>query len=201
MDKMHYEMLHHSVQDAIDFVVDDQQILDGDFVDSIDNKVSSDLLEAKTVTCAACGTVNRKRKQVCVGCKDRDGIRGDNCEVTWKIAVKSYPKASFVKISFDTKDGTTQITKETTSRYSHVKHNHNGQHELIITDPVFCNSNSFETIARVLRQIGVDNGIYKYNGTKRYWTFICCDGYEICKKLKEEAVLCTVEGCNQKFFF
>lgn len=50
--------------------------------------------------------------------------------------------------------------------------------------------------------IGTENGIVRYGGSLRHWTFICCDGlpYLICKKLKDEAVVCTNNNCNIKQF-
>ena len=67
-------------------------------------------------------------------------------------------------------------TIEESCPYDHVETNHCGVHEILITDPVFCNPNSYETVARVLRKIGLDNGIVRYGGSVRHWTFVCCDG-------------------------
>ena len=43
----------------------------------------------------------------------------------------------------------------------------------MLTDPVQCNSNSYEYIALVLSQIGLGNGIVRYGGTVRSWTINC----------------------------
>ncbi|CAC5422487.1 unnamed protein product [Mytilus coruscus] len=95
---------------------------------------------------------------------------------------------------------TTEVHSEF-SQFDHVTSNHQGKHELFLTDPVFCNPNSSLSVARVLRKIGAENDIIRYGGRKRHWTFICCDGlpYMIIRKLKQEAVICVFADCNKSF--
>ncbi|CAG2197472.1 unnamed protein product [Mytilus edulis] len=116
----------------------------------------------------------------------------------------SVDKPEHPKIIFENDDAEesnmTQVHSEMT-QFSHITSYHDGKHEVVLSDPVFCNPNSIATVARVLKKIGEENGIIKYGGTKRHWTFVCCDGlpYMIIKKLKEEAVVCAIEGCGKSF--
>ncbi|CAC5422228.1 unnamed protein product [Mytilus coruscus] len=142
-------------------------------VDCIDRRVEKDIQDELMITCTACGRLNRKRKLICEGCNERE----------------------------EAKNTAIKVEHDEDNVYDHVPTNHKASHQITITDPVFCNPNSYDTVAMVLRKIGKDIGIYKYGGQLRHWTFICCDGlpYVICKKLQEEAVICTENNCHEKF--
>ncbi|XP_060595290.1 uncharacterized protein LOC132749514 isoform X1 [Ruditapes philippinarum] len=198
MEKLHFEQLHVSVHEAISIVLNEQRLVDGQVHDQIDEKMAADSIDQTSIKCVDCGTENSKRKLVCSGCNNRGGIKKAKEQMKMGLEQPTKPEPTFARITFEDKDGCTEI-KESSVRYGHITSNHKGKHEIILTDPVFCNPNSFETVASVLRKIGMENGIKLYGGNKRHWTFVCCDGlpYMICKKLKEEAVICL--QCNQKF--
>lgn len=204
MSNVHFEQLHHCIEEVIHDVMSDQQKQDQSFVDTIDKKIQIEAIAESTITCTQCGTLNEKRKRICGGCKGKDGLKDGreikkHAEREDKRNTDKRTEVDFVKISFETTDeNTTSVTE--VDRYSHIHSNHNGSHAIVLTDPVFCNPNSIETVAMVLRKIGSENGIFRYGGNKRYWTFVCCDGlpFMICKKLKEEAVICTVGQCREK---
>lgn len=72
---------------------------------------------------------------------------------------------------------------------------------MILLDPVFVNPNSTESMILILRYIGQKAHISKYmkpdeqtNATKRYWTFICCDGlpHALVRRLIEEYFICSI---------
>lgn len=204
MEKLHYEQLYHAVQGAIDNVKQDQCNVDGKMVDPIDLQLAQETVDDTTIKCTTCGTLNRKRKIVCEGCNEKDGLKKakeqKKNEKEEDIPVKP-TKTSFVKYAVDEMDHTSTINFEQTNRYEHISSGHRGKHKILLTDPVFCNPNSSETVARVLRKIGKDNKIKRYGGDERSWTFVCCDGlpYMICRKLQEETVICTVDKCNKTF--
>ncbi len=200
----HYTQLCIFIDSAIQNVKEELVHKGTSLNDKIDDMVEKERNDEIGVTCATCGTFNTKRKIVCEGCRERDGLKKAkqaNKAQTHTASVKSHG-ATFIQLQIQTNgdNSSTVQLSENQSRYDHVASNHDGVHTLTLTDPVFCNPNSSETLARVLRKIGIENGIHRYGGTKRHWTFICCDGlpYLIVKKLKEEAVICTIEQCQQK---
>lgn len=72
----------------------------------------------------------------------------------------------------------TKFVSETDEgKYSHIPHGHKNVpvKEFQILDPAFMNPNSFETVALVLREIGVQMGIRRYGGNVRHWAFVVCD--------------------------
>ena len=204
---VHYEQLYYFVENAIKVVAAEQHKNGTCVSDSVDQTVQDTRTEELFLTCCSCGTKNVRRKIVCTGCNSKEGIKMARNNAKDTNSNTETPKqTSFCKIQFETKeddsvDITTTYGVETSERYDHVNSNHLGKKELVITDPVFCNPNSFESVALVLRQIGIENGITRYGGSRRHWTFICCDGipYLICKKLKEEAVICAIDDCSDSF--
>ncbi|VDI14752.1 Hypothetical predicted protein [Mytilus galloprovincialis] len=75
MEIDHNEQLYHFIDHAIEVVLAEQQDMDGHFEDPIDLKVRQDIVEKNYIKCAACGTLNSKRKQKCTGCDEREGIK------------------------------------------------------------------------------------------------------------------------------
>ncbi|CAG2250797.1 unnamed protein product [Mytilus edulis] len=73
MEIDHNEQLYHFIDHAIEVVLAEQQDKDGHFEDPIDLKVRQDIVEENYIKCAACGTLNSKRKQKCTGCDEREG--------------------------------------------------------------------------------------------------------------------------------
>ena len=208
-EAVHYEQLHHFVNDALSIVMDEQYFQNGKLKDNVDKEVEEDSQEFVTM-CVSCGVINSNRRQICVGCKEKDGIR--KAKQNKQEAARSCDKLtdkhneSFLMIEFQLEQNgdiraSTSNDVEPHERYPHVIQNHAGKKEIILTDPVFCNPNSFEAVASVLRQIGLENGIKRYGGESRHWTCICCDGlpYLICTKLKEDAVICILDDCKKKF--
>ncbi|CAC5420400.1 unnamed protein product [Mytilus coruscus] len=203
METDHYEQLYYCIDHAIDTVSKEQKQIERNFQDFIDDQVKKDVQDENYIKCEHCGALNGKRKLICTNCSRKDGLKSA------KNKKKDGANDSFVKdqdtcylIIFeedenDDKSDITEVHSELT-QFSHVKSNHDGRHEIILSDPVFCNPNSMITVARVLRKIGEENGIVRYGGNQRHWTFVCCDGlpYLIIKKLKEEAVVCAIEGCG-----
>ncbi|CAC5391852.1 unnamed protein product [Mytilus coruscus] len=178
-ERDHYEQLFYFIDNAIEDVIKEQE------------------------TEVFLWKVEWIKKITCDGCKQRDGLKQA------KERRKSYSandsikqvKPSLHRITFKTDENQTIVEEEDEERYQQVQSNHSEKHNIVLTDPVYCNPNSMETVARVLRKIGTENGIVRYGGTKREWTFVCCDGlpFMICKKLKEEAVICIEPDCKKKF--
>ena len=210
MENDHFIQLCYFLQTAINDVRSEQNNKNGKVSDKIDELVLKEQQKESGVVCSTCGTLNRKRKIVCTGCNERDGLKKSKVieknvasEPKKKDYTETFHRLEFEKISNVSTSvrRSEQSLYNEQSRYEHVISNHVKPHELVLTDPVFCNPNSLETVARVLRKIGKENGIIQYGGTRRYWTFICCDGlpYLICKKLKEEAVICAIGDCKENF--
>ncbi|CAG2220191.1 unnamed protein product [Mytilus edulis] len=205
METEHNEQLYHHINHAIQIVLKDQKENGEDFTDSIDDLVKKNFNKENYITCKNCQTLNDKLKRVCIGCREREGIK--EAKAILKDKKSTQPKKEMIqKIVFehdkektDMKD-TTEVHSEF-AQFDHVTSNHQGKHELFLTDPVFCNPNSSLSVARVLRKIGEENDILRYGGRKRHWTFICCDGlpYMIIRKLKQEAVICVFADCNKSF--
>ncbi|CAG2198284.1 unnamed protein product [Mytilus edulis] len=202
MEIDHNEQLYHFIDHAIEVVLAEQQDKDGHFEDPIDLKVRQDIVEENYIKCAACGTLNSKRKQKCTGCDEREGIKKAKLD---QKNTKPDPKKKekIPKLVFIHDEDQSKVSTVTTefTQYDHITTNHKGKHELVLTDPVYCNPNSIKSVALVLRKIGQENGIHRYGGNKRHWTFVCCDGlpYLIIKKLKEEALVCAITGCHETF--
>ena len=203
---LHYEQLYYFVESAINAVAEDQKIKDGTIVDVVDETIKETQTEEQFITCL-CGKKNPRRKIVCTGCNSREGIKvARSTEKNNSAEPESSKQTAFCKIQFETTQNSTIDIKstydiESSERYEHIISNHRGKKEVVLTDPVFCNPNSCETVAYVLRQIGIENGLTRYGGSCRHWTFICCDGvpYMICKKLKEDAVICLTANCKESF--
>ena len=209
MVKDHFIPLCYFLQTAINDMQSEKNYKNGKSSDKIDELVLKEQQKEAGVVCSTCGTLNRKRKIVCTGCNERGGLKKSKVieiNVAPKPKKKDYTESVF-RLEFETQsdESTSVRTSEQSlyneqSRYEHVTSNHIKQHELVLTDPVVCNPNSLETLARVLRKIGKENDIIHYGGTTRYWTFICCDDlpYLICKNLKE-AGMCAIRDCKEKF--
>ncbi|CAC5366365.1 unnamed protein product [Mytilus coruscus] len=74
--------------------------------------------------------------------------------------------------------------------------------------PTFQNLNSSESLAMILRHIGMQAGIKRYGkDNDRDWTFVCCDGrpHSLFQKILNEAVICTHclsnKTCSDKAYF
>lgn len=201
-ERDHYEQLFYFIDNTIEDVIKEQETEGQHFTDTIDITAARQSLEELMVQCS-CGKWNGLKKITCDGCKQRDGLKRA------KERRKSYStndsikqvKPSLHRITFKTDENQTIVEEEDEERYQQVQGNHSEKHNIVLTDPVYCNPNSMETVARVLRKIGTENGIVRYGGTRREWTFICCDGlpFMICKKLKEEAVISIEADCKKKF--
>lgn len=207
-ERLHYEQLFIFIDQAIKIVGDEQRVKADWFEDHIDTSIATEIAKKTTTTCTICGLPNTRFKRICLGCNEKEGLtkgRKDKKDGTNESEAKnSEPKYYKLKFEIDV-EGTVRVDCEDNiqqpERYEHIVSNHKESKHLIISDPVYCNPNSFETVAYVLRQIGIENGISRYGGKERQWTNICCDGlpYLICKKLKEEAVVCQQENCEKTF--
>ncbi|VDH92360.1 Hypothetical predicted protein [Mytilus galloprovincialis] len=205
MEIDHNEQLYHFLEDAIDTVLKEQTLKNGNYEDVIDDLVKREVQDETYIKCDLCGTLNLKRKFVCSNCREREGLKiakekkKKNSNAPFSVDKPEHPKIIFENDDAE-ESNMTQVHSEMT-QFSHITSYHDGKHEVVLSDPVFCNPNSIATVARVLKKIGEENGIIKYGGTKRHWTFVCCDGlpYMIIKKLKEEAVVCAIEGCGKSF--
>lgn len=200
-EKDHSEQLALFIKSAIETVMLEQKDEDGEIIDDFDVTAAKESLEDHMIQCP-CGEWNADRKIVCTKCKRRDGLK--KAKESKKESTADYTpkqKTMLKKLVFEKDSDNNTVVREEELRYAQVSSNHKGKQEIIVTDPVFCNPNSLETVARVLRMIGTENGIVRYGGSLRHWTFICCDGlpYLICKKLKDEAVVCTNNNCNKQF--
>lgn len=182
LEKTHYTQLYYFVDAALKDV-QAQQIKVGDhFRDDIDDQV--EVRGSDTIQCEICGKHNPKRKLICDGCKEKEGLKAarekktqQTCGMEPVRGSMSY-KTKATEFNYDADQvKTTRFVCETEDcKYAHVQHGHKNVKEMIILDPIYANPNSFETIAMVLRQIGLENGIYRYGGTMRHWTFVVCDG-------------------------
>ena len=66
---------------------------------------------------------------------------------------------------------------------------------------MFVNPNSFNSIVTVLRAIGKDLNVAKYNpNSKRKWAVIVCDGlpFSLCTKVLKDTYTCNT--CNEAIF-
>lgn len=196
----HYEQLYLFLEVAMRVVAEEQEEEEENLRDYIDRNIIEKEITESFIKCSICGTLNSKKKRICQRCNEKEGIKKARTEEKLNDNQgnerRKTKEESFTKLEFDIGiDGEVKITStndvKDNERYDHVQSGHKGKKELILSDPVFCNPNSFDTVARVLRQIG----IYQYGGNSRHWTHVCCDGvpYLICKKLKEEAVVCIYE--------
>ncbi|KAK3103938.1 hypothetical protein FSP39_023044 [Pinctada imbricata] len=215
-ETLHYEQLFPFIEIAMKCVLEeteDSQSNKGLF-DFIDEKITCDDERDKFVKGTLCGTLNSKRKQICIGFKEKEGIRTaksllkENSDAE-SIHQPQKSQVTFQKIQFrinsndstGTVEGhgnieiTSTLDVEECERYDHFTSNHRSKKEIVLSDPVFCNPNSLQTVALVLRQIGIENGISRYISSEssdhddnmRHWTFVCCEcvPYLICKKLKD----------------
>ena len=97
-------------------------------------------------------------------------------------------------------EATTVSVPALNEKYAHINSNHIVKKCVKITDLAsYKNPNSIATVVSVLRNIGVRQGIHRYGGKRRYWSFMCRNGlpFMLITKLKHEAVICS--RCKQQF--
>ncbi len=205
LEQNHYDQLFYFIDQAIKYVSALQKLQEGtahEYVDNIDDEVEILSLAKTTIVCSECGTSNPKRKLKCQGCGKREGISvaraQRNDEPTTSVPAQQY---SFIfKVDPTSKEVSVSTTgsDDADTRFHHIPSGHKGAKTVTLTEPVFCNPNSIERVASVLRQIGLENGVSRYGGQERHWTFVCQDGlpYTMCMKLIKEAVIC--DHCQTK---
>lgn len=207
LEKTHYTQVYYFINAALQEVKTQQRQEEEMFVDNIDDDVKERTTE--TINCEFCGAENHKRKLVCDKCKAREGLTAARSKAKEHKEME-HPQRQPRAKKFHSKELTydagqiksTKFVSETDEgKYSHVPHGHKNVKEFQILDPAFMNPNSYETVALVLREIGVQMGIRRYGGNVRHWAFVVCDGlpHGLIQTLIDESVICEVDGCGQSF--
>ncbi|CAG2237719.1 unnamed protein product [Mytilus edulis] len=200
LEKLHFEQLHHFIQNAIDAVKNEHKMNEEEdsYLDEIDKRTHEAERRKDILVCTLCNAENGKNKIVCDNCKRREGIKEARIKKkdtdTCGTNKKTMSKTEEIKIS---KTDDNQDSKYV--RYQHVPSNHKGPTSTTLGMPAFVNPNSNETVSLVLRHIGINMGIKRYGGKERSWAFVCCDGrpHSLYQKILEESVMCN--HCNQTF--
>ncbi len=175
--------------------------------DSIDEQLAVNLHDKEFgKECPVCGREYAKRKQKCkvTGCNNAvlrlsKRPQEDVPETSRKRARYSMTRHEFMPSGcIDTKN----IVSRTKNPYEHIHSNHpESPIKIKARDPVFCNPNSYASCITVLRSIGKDLKVQKYDPTScRKWAVIICDGlpFSLCTKLLKETYTCSV--CNAAIF-
>ncbi|CAG2237735.1 unnamed protein product [Mytilus edulis] len=200
LEKLHFEQLHHFIQNAIDAVRYEHKMNEEEdsYLDEIDKRTHEAERRKDILVCTLCNAENGKNKIVCDNCKRREGLKEARIKKkdtdTSGTNKKSMSKTEEIKIS---KTDDNQDSKYI--RYQHVPSNHKGPTSTTLGMPAFVNPNSNETVSLVLRHIGINMGIKRYGVKERSWAFVCCDGrpHSLYQKILEESVMCN--HCNQTF--
>lgn len=200
MEKAHYEQLHHFVQNAIDTVASEQNLQSGKATDTIDTSILEGEQRKTIITCTLCGEVNARRKIICTKCNKRDGLRLARSaaqEMNQKSTLPTVLKEMFLDLGKNDSD-TDKLCPEK-NLMEQIPSKHKGAKEVVVGEPVFVNPNSLHSVALALRKIGIENGIKRYGGSTRSWTFVTCDGrpHSLYQKLVTEWVVCAT--CNESF--
>ncbi|CAC5398225.1 unnamed protein product [Mytilus coruscus] len=166
LEKSHFEQLYYFIDSAIEVVMKEQTKNGNEVVDCIDRRVEKDIQDELMISLPQAVQVNRKRKLICEGCNGREGLKAAK-ELKKKTSdtIVKEKSISYVKLSFlqEAKNTAIKVEHDEDNVYDHVPTNHKASHQITITDPVFCNPNSYATVAMVLRKIGQDIGIYNNN--------------------------------------
>lgn len=202
LEAVHCEQFSLFLQQAINVV--SQEIDEGGANgDKIGQEIKKQEYQENNIVCQTCGHANPTQKRICGNCKEKEGLTLAKRAKKAKGPSQSYQKEKMWLVDLldkKKKESQTKSDENITSddRYSHVPSGHEKGRRLKLTDPIFVNPNSAETIAEVLRCIGKRLGMKKCGGTN-CWTFLCCDGlpYGIISKLQREAVTCT--KCSKNF--
>lgn len=191
LEQIHVEQFNITLQNALTDVLSEQSLENQTLNDAIDVQAKKNMYELEKVKCVDCGSDYPKRTRICKVCKSNSGILKFKKEQTSKGETS---KEHLVFLDSDEPNYRDE-------QYKHIPSNHQSAKEAILTDPVFCNPNSLENVAIVLREIGRENGIFRYGGTKRHWTLVCVDGlpHTLIMKLILEAVICTNINCQKGF--
>ena len=193
LDKEHYNSLYHIIETNIKSVAAEQRNTNGKVTDFIDDKIEKE-------SCLIC--------TVC----EKDGLLIPYLKTKWKCdichtqlnkTVKNSTtqiekvSACHVVLNSDTKKFQKKITEESNERYEQIQSNHPTQIlEVTVGKPTFVNSNSYQTCTEVLRKIGSEAGIEHYDGKKRQWVIIKCDGlpFRLCFNIIKDMYTCSI--CN-----
>ncbi|XP_063404446.1 uncharacterized protein LOC134687918 [Mytilus trossulus] len=212
LESIHLEHLQHYIQTAIDAVITDRMTSRSstdDFEDEIDKQDFHESRKKDILICTLCGSENARKKLICEGCKGKKGIKearkNSNSQTTAKPKKKEKPV-----LTEELNSNSTERKENTAnySRFSYVSTNHKGPTAVSMGMPTFQNPNSSESVAMILRHIGMQAGIKRYGkDNDRDWTFVCCDGrpHSLFQKILNEAVICTHcinnKACSDKASF
>ncbi|CAC5389991.1 unnamed protein product [Mytilus coruscus] len=193
LEKTHYEQLYFFLSKAIKDVVEEQELNQNCITDFIDKEIDKKTREKEILVCTICGQENARRKLICDNCKQKEGIKQARAKKQQIDEVKRHPGSQEMVLGKEKWDKSEHI------RFEHVKTNHKEKTDLVMGKPVFVNPNSNDSVALVLRQIGINSGIMKYNGQDRHWTFVCCDGrpHSLYHKILDECIICCY--CQNSF--
>lgn len=198
---MHYEQLYHFIKHAIETVVEEHTMEGSEnaFMDNIDKNTHNEERRKDILICTLCGTENARRKLVCEGCKNREGIKeartkksNGSCSTVSSTNIKTASKTQEILL-------TDNSNQDEYSRYQHIPSNHQNPTSVTVGMPAFVNPNSNESVSLVMRHIGINCGIKRYGGSERSWAFVCCDGrpHSLYHKILEESILCNY--CQKPF--
>ncbi len=162
--QQHYNQLFYFVQQALDSVTGMQTTNGRDFLDPVDEEVLHQIQWENTVVCQECHTVNPKRKKKCIGCGKPDGIKMAKMEKCDKAPVEDVPRKQSFQFRVDPDAHDVTISCQAHEKFSHVPSGHKDRKTIVLTEPFFCNPNSYDRVESVLRQIGIENGISRYGG-------------------------------------
>ena len=90
-----------------------------------------------------------------------------------------------------------KATKESQWRYEQIPSNHpNEILQVKVGEPTFLNPSSYKNCIEVLRKIREEAGIERYDGKKRQWVIIECDGlpFWLCFSIVKDTYTCSI--CN-----
>ncbi|CAG2187549.1 unnamed protein product [Mytilus edulis] len=152
-----------------------------DFEDEIDKQDFHESRKKDILICTLCGSENARKKLICEGCKEK--------KQSLREKEKPVLTEELNSNSTERKENTANY-----SRFSYVSTNHKGPTAVSMGMPTFQNPNSSESVAMILRHIGMQAGIKRYGkDNNRDWTFVCCDGrpHSLFQKILNEAVICT----------
>lgn len=211
LEDAHTVQLDMFLSMAMDHVYGKQKLFHGSWQDNIDEDIHRSSRNEDIMICDGCGAENSKNKRKCDDCGSKEGMT--NARKKRKIATNEpnvTQEENFIIKEIELKNSTCSkehdehegadeyMPKGYQERFKHVKSGHKGKSEVIVGEPVFQNPNSTEAVATVLRHIGKENGIKRYHGKSRVWTFVCCDGrpHSLFQNIKENALVCRACGCK-----
>ncbi|KAJ8300729.1 hypothetical protein KUTeg_022248 [Tegillarca granosa] len=87
--------------------------------------------------------------------------------------------------------------------YNDVPHGHpESPYILSLTEPIFVNPNSYDSVMLILKSIGIKAGIKQYGTGNREWISIVCDGlpYGLCIRVIRDSYRCLSCYSQETFF-